>query len=890
MFFFKKSKFSTIIIITVFLTASFCSITTVSAAQLTWTVQTVDAAADVGEYTSLAIDSAGNLHASYWDHHWNDLKYAKLTGSVWTITPVDTVGEIGYLGTSIDVDSTNNPHISYYDYTNGDLKYARWTGSSWNIQTVDSTGVVGSHSSLALDSNNRAHIIYEDYTNQKLKYAHWTGSTWDIQTVESTDYSGLTSSLAIDSNNRPHIAYYQADYATTYLKYARWTGSAWNFETVESGPVLIGYFGMSLKLDSSNNPHISYFDDVQNNLKYAKKTGTTWTTETVDASQNVGGRSSLSLDSTGHPHIAYWDAYWHDLKYAKLTTHGWFIRNVDNIGNVGDYPSLVLDSTNHPHVVYRDETNKNLKYARDPNEYFFTIATSPFDDDGDLKDDAVEATIDVDTTHSGALNVFVFGYLEDSIGHVYGYNSSSWQITFNQIEPKKIIFKLPAEAAEGNYDLYLQLSDDSQTIEDTRNIYNVAYLYPPTTGNTGLLAGNVTDFNTGLPMQGIEIYVDETPTMGTYKALTNAAGQYSIELPEGEHEITAHETEGSLYSDGTATVTIIQNTTTIQDFHLQRKNWALSTSKVGSGTTEPPSGIITHPDGSQVEVNASPEEGWILAYWLLDGVNVGNENPYTVTMNSDHSLEAVFLEETEIGIFWGTVLDAESETPIGEAHLIIHFSTFQTDPGGNFEIELEAGEYTVLVEAIGYQSQERQVTVEAGGDTEEIFLLQNIESYTATIESSNSVAEQKDFFELGETVYVAGNGYSPSTTYNLYVVEDVETWIEGMPIPTRISGTATTISSNTEGGITPTVAWSNPQIEGKYDIIVDVNDNGFYDPEVDALDDSDIEVTAGMVVPEFSTFPLLSLFIALSVFAFLFNQTSKKKRPPSLKEKRKTNS
>jgi len=187
-FFFKKSKFSTIIIITIFLTAAFCSITTVSAAQLTWTVQTVDAAADVGEYTSLAIDSAGNLHASYWDQHWNDLKYARKIGGTWTTPmPVDTVGEIGYLGTAIDVDSTNNPHISYYDYTNGDLKYARWTGSSWNLQTVDSTGVVGAHSSLALDSNNRAHIIYQDYTNQKLKYAHWTGSTWDIQTVESTD-------------------------------------------------------------------------------------------------------------------------------------------------------------------------------------------------------------------------------------------------------------------------------------------------------------------------------------------------------------------------------------------------------------------------------------------------------------------------------------------------------------------------------------------------------------------------------------------------------------------------------------------------------------------------------------------------------------------------------
>jgi len=143
------------------------------------------------------------------------------------------------------------------------------------------------------------------------------------------------------------------------------------------------------------------------------------------------------------------------------------------------------------------------------------------------------------------------------------------------------------------------------------------------------------------------------------------------------------------------------------------------------------------------------------------------------------------------------------------------------------------------------------------------------------------VAEQKDFFELGETVYVAGNGYSPSTTYNLYVVEDVETWTEDMPIPTRVPGTTTTISSNTEGGITPTVAWNNPQTEGKYDIIVDVNDNGLYDPEVDALDDSDIEVTAGMVIPEFSALHFLPLLIALAIFAVFINQTSKKKDLPA---------
>ena len=140
----------------------------IQASPTTWIIETVDASNAVGTHSSIAIDSDGFPHISYYDLYWDNLKYARWTGIDWIIMPVDTPGDVGWY-TSLALDSSDNPHISYYDITNEDLKYARWTGTAWSIETVDSTGYVGIYSSLALDSNDLPHISY--YGNTDLKYA-----------------------------------------------------------------------------------------------------------------------------------------------------------------------------------------------------------------------------------------------------------------------------------------------------------------------------------------------------------------------------------------------------------------------------------------------------------------------------------------------------------------------------------------------------------------------------------------------------------------------------------------------------------------------------------------------------------------------------------------------
>ena len=109
---------------------------------LTWQMETVDSAGDVGYYTSLALDSADNPRISYFDDTNDDLKYAWYNNSGWQTETVDSVGIVGWY-TSLALDGAGNPRISYCDETNRDLKYAWDDGSGWQTETVDSAGDVG---------------------------------------------------------------------------------------------------------------------------------------------------------------------------------------------------------------------------------------------------------------------------------------------------------------------------------------------------------------------------------------------------------------------------------------------------------------------------------------------------------------------------------------------------------------------------------------------------------------------------------------------------------------------------------------------------------------------------------------------------------------------------
>ena len=76
----------------------------------------------------------------------------------------------------------------------------------------------------------------------------------------------------------------------------------------------------------------------------------------------------------------------------------------------------------------------------------------------------------------------------------------------------------------------------------------------------------------------------------------------------------------------------------------QSYSLTISVTPTGSGTTSPAAGTYNNiTAGTNESVTANANSGYSFSYWTLDGSNVGNANPYGFQMNSNHTLQAVFV-------------------------------------------------------------------------------------------------------------------------------------------------------------------------------------------------------------------------------------------------------
>ena len=265
----------------------------------TWTKAAVDSANNVGQYTSIALDSGGLICISYYDVTNGALLFIKSTdtaGTTWggvQIVDTATSADVGrYSSIAIDTAASNLNFIAicYYDAINGQLLFIRstnTTGTTWGtVEVVDTaTSVnVGQYISMKLDSADLVCISYYDAVNQNLMFRKSNQANptlpghWDaIQTVESSNDVGQYSSLSLDAANLIYISFYDATNGNLrFIQSTNAAGTLWNPAIAIDSTGNVGLFtsiGMS-----GTNVVISYYDLTNTHLKSAKSAdgGTTW--------------------------------------------------------------------------------------------------------------------------------------------------------------------------------------------------------------------------------------------------------------------------------------------------------------------------------------------------------------------------------------------------------------------------------------------------------------------------------------------------------------------------------------------------------------------------------------------------------------------------------------
>jgi hypothetical protein len=298
-----------------------------------WTTQVVDT--DAGRCASLAFDAGGNPRIAYlqapvesqgsdvWPYP-SVVKYAAATAGQWTIETVGTEPVVGDY-TSLALDGAGEPHVSFHSYDSG-LWYARKQGATWMLEHVEGyNDQPGYWSSIAVDAMGQPHIGYwYDYsiTHGNYRYATRTEGGWTVEQLTGetgTFYPFVGSALALTPDGRPAIVYqrpywWAGDPDGLVLKTR--SGSGWVSEMLGSA-YLVELWSCALTFDADGAAHVTFLGAGQD-LQYAVK-GDVWHGFTLDnSSPSSGWHSSVKVGADGVLHASHYDRTLGDLRYVRV--------------------------------------------------------------------------------------------------------------------------------------------------------------------------------------------------------------------------------------------------------------------------------------------------------------------------------------------------------------------------------------------------------------------------------------------------------------------------------------------------------------------------------------------------------------------------------------------
>ena len=133
-----------------------------------WTVETIDDTADVGQWPDIVIDG-GQVYIAYQDVTNQDLKLAVGSPGSWSIETLDAGDYVG-ADSALFVDG-GAAQVVYFDGYNNDVKRVQSSGGGWSAAKVAGDGVaLGYHNETVSLGGTRYAACY-DYTNRTVWFS-----------------------------------------------------------------------------------------------------------------------------------------------------------------------------------------------------------------------------------------------------------------------------------------------------------------------------------------------------------------------------------------------------------------------------------------------------------------------------------------------------------------------------------------------------------------------------------------------------------------------------------------------------------------------------------------------------------------------------------------------
>jgi hypothetical protein len=186
---------------------------------------------DTGYAPSLKLDAQDHPHIAYLDgKHFPSLRYTTtVDGKSWTAMTVDNGGNsfASVSAPSLALDSYGNPHISYYVDSPPELRLASFNGKSWSHSAVGDAPIIGGKTptTLLIDSKDAVYIFYFNKWNPQGYVFHRVyhtanNPTWDFMGFTRGGHFGTIqphTALTIDPDD--HIAFIYRDTNDSILWY-----------------------------------------------------------------------------------------------------------------------------------------------------------------------------------------------------------------------------------------------------------------------------------------------------------------------------------------------------------------------------------------------------------------------------------------------------------------------------------------------------------------------------------------------------------------------------------------------------------------------------------------------------------------------------------------------